>query len=62
MRRNAAPDNYMLEARSWELDRTRRAERSTRIAWIVSAAATLIAVLAVAAVSRLTPLKQQRNR
>ena len=58
MRRNAAPDNYMLEARSWELDRTRRAERSTRIAWTVAAAATLIAVLAVAAVSGLTPLKQ----
>lgn len=58
MRRNAAPDNYLLEARNWELDRARRTERSTRIAWTVAAAATLIAMLAVAAVSGLTPLKQ----
>ncbi|MDR6890816.1 MULTISPECIES: virB8 family protein [Variovorax] len=58
MRQNAAPENYVLEARSWELDRARRAERSTRLAWTVAVAATLIAVLAVAAVSGLTPLKQ----
>jgi len=58
MPRNPAPENYLLEARSWELDRASRAERSTRIAWTVAAATTLIAVLAVAAVSGLTPLKQ----
>lgn len=58
MHRNAASENYLLEAQSWELDRARRAERSTKIAWIVAAAATIIAALAVAAVSGLTPLKQ----
>lgn len=58
MHRNAAFENYLLEAQSWELDRARRAERSTKVAWIVAATATVIAVLAVAAVSGLTPLKQ----
>ncbi|MDQ0072443.1 type IV secretion system protein VirB8 [Variovorax boronicumulans] len=58
MRRNAALENYVSEAQNWELDRARRAERSSKIAWTVAAAATLIAVLSVAAVSGLTPLKQ----
>jgi len=58
MPRNAAPDTYLLEARSWEIDRARRAQRSTKVAWTMAAAAMLIAVLAVAAVSGLTPLKQ----
>jgi type IV secretion system protein VirB8 len=58
MRRDAALENYLLEAQSWELDRARRAERSAKIAWIVAAVAAAIAVLAVAAVSGLTPLKQ----
>jgi type IV secretion system protein VirB8 len=58
MRRDAALENYLLEAQSWELDRARRAERSAKIAWIVAVVAAVIAVLAVAAVSGLTPLKQ----
>ncbi|MDQ0570059.1 type IV secretion system protein VirB8 [Variovorax paradoxus] len=58
MRRNAALENYLSEAQSWELDRARRAERSNKIAWTVAAAATLVAMLSVAAVSGLTPLKQ----
>ncbi|KQW56962.1 virB8 family protein [Variovorax sp. Root411] len=58
MRRTAALENYLSEAQSWELDRARRAERSNKIAWTVAAAATLVAVLSVAAVSGLTPLKQ----
>ena len=58
MHRNAASENYLLEAQSWELDRARRAERSTKIAWIAAAAAMVIALLAVAAVNGLTPLKQ----
>lgn len=58
MPRNAALENYLREARSWELDRARRSERSSKIAWAVVAATTLIAVLSVAAVSGLTPLKQ----
>lgn len=58
MHRNAALESYLLEAQSWELDRARWSERSTRIAWIVAATAVVIAVLAVAAVCGLTPLKQ----
>ena len=58
MNRDAALENYLREAQSWELDRARRAERSARVAWIVAAVGATIAVLAVAAVSGLTPLKQ----
>ncbi|CAN7659931.1 virB8 family protein [Variovorax paradoxus] len=58
MRRDGSLENYLHEAQSWELDRARRAERSTRIAWVVATSAALIAVLAVVAVSGLTPLKQ----
>lgn len=58
MRRDASLENYLHEAQSWELDRARQAERSTRIAWAVATSAALIAVLAVAAVSALTPLKE----
>ena len=58
MQRNAALENYLLEAQSWEIDRARRAERSAKVAWVVAAVATATAVLAVAAVSDLTPLKQ----
>lgn len=58
MRRDASLENYLHEAQSWELDRARQAERSTRIAWAVATSAALIAVLAVAAVSGLAPLKE----
>ncbi|CAN7776495.1 type IV secretion system protein [Variovorax sp. LjRoot84] len=58
MHRDAALENYLLEAQSWELDRARRAERSAKLAWIVAAVAAAVALLAVAAISGLTPLKQ----
>lgn len=58
MPRNAALESYLREAQSWELDRARQSERSNKIAWTVTAAATLIAVFSVVAVSGLTPLKQ----
>ncbi|WP_062365091.1 virB8 family protein [Variovorax paradoxus] len=58
MRRDRSLENYLREAQNWELDRARQAERSTRIAWAVATSAALIAVLAVAAVSGLTPLKK----
>ena len=58
MHRDAALENYLREAQSWELDRARRAERSAKVAWIVAAVAAAIAVLSVAAVTGLTPLKQ----
>ncbi|RST50028.1 virB8 family protein [Variovorax sp. MHTC-1] len=51
-------DRYLLEAQSWEMDRTRRALRSSQIAWSVAATACVIAILSVAAVAGLTPLKQ----
>lgn len=49
---------YLGEAQSWELDRTRRALRSSKIAWSVAATASVVAVMAVGAVLALTPLKQ----
>jgi type IV secretion system protein VirB8 len=58
MHRDAALENYLREAQSWELDRARRAERSAKVAWIVAAVAAAIAVLSVAAVTGLAPLKQ----
>jgi len=56
--RNAGIESYLAEARNWELDRARRPERSARLAWVLTAVATGIAVLSVAAVAGLTPLKQ----
>lgn len=58
MNRNAGIESYLDEARNWELDRARRSERSARLAWVLTAVATGIAVLSVAAVAGLTPLKQ----
>lgn len=58
MNREPSLDRYLLEAQSWEMDRARRAERSSKIAWTVAGVASLIALLAVSAVAGLTPLKQ----
>ena len=58
MKREAAVESYLAAARSWELDRARRAERSSRIAWIVASSAALIAALSAIAIAGLTPLKQ----
>lgn len=58
MNREPAFDRYLQEAQSWELDRARRAVRSSRIAWTVASIASVTALLAVAAVAGLTPLKQ----
>ncbi|MDB5457640.1 MAG: virB8, partial [Caulobacter sp.] len=48
---------YFDEARSWNADRVRAAERSRRLAWGVAAAASLLAAVAVGAVAALAPLK-----
>ena len=48
---------YFEEARSWEQDRLKAAERSKRLAWTVACAAGALAVVAVGAVAALTPLK-----
>jgi type IV secretion system protein VirB8 len=58
MNREPTLDRYLLEAQSWEMDRARRAERSSKIAWTVAGIASVVALLAVSAVNGLTPLKQ----
>lgn len=58
MNREPLLDRYLLEAQNWELDRVRRAVRSSRIAWTVAGVASVTALLAVGAVAGLTPLKQ----
>jgi type IV secretion system protein VirB8 len=54
-----APDlkAYFAEARSWDADRVRAAERSRRLAWGVAAVSGLVAAIAVGAVAALAPLK-----
>jgi type IV secretion system protein VirB8 len=58
MQRDPAIDQYLSDARSWELDRAHRAERSARRAWVVASFALFVAVLCAAGVAGLTPLKQ----
>ncbi len=48
---------YFDEAKSWNADRLRTAERSRRLAWGVAAFAGLVATVAVGAVAALAPLK-----
>ncbi len=52
-----ALEAYYLEAESWGKDRQDSLRKSCRTAWIVAAAAVLIAVLEAAALLALTPLK-----
>jgi type IV secretion system protein VirB8 len=55
----AAPDlkTYFDEAKSWDADRLRSAERSRRLAWAAAGGAALVAAIAVGAVAALAPLK-----
>jgi len=48
---------YFAEARTWDHDRLRAAQRSRRLAWTIAAVAALLAGAAVAAVAALAPLK-----
>jgi type IV secretion system protein VirB8 len=48
---------YFAEAKSWDADRMRGAERSRRFAWIVAGCAGVLATAAVGAVAALAPLK-----
>jgi type IV secretion system protein VirB8 len=48
---------YFDEAKSWDADRLRSAERSRRLAWGVAAFAGVLATSAVGAVAMLAPLK-----
>jgi type IV secretion system protein VirB8 len=56
---NAEPDlkTYFAEAKSWNADRVRGAERSRRFAWIVAGCAGLMATTALGALAALSPLK-----
>ena len=51
------PDNYYAEAASWSADINGSLRASRRIAWIVAAAAVLVAVLEAVALTLLMPLK-----
>lgn len=57
MGREAAVEAYLEEARGWDLDRARAAERSARRAWWVAGLACLLAAVAVVAIAGLTPMK-----
>jgi type IV secretion system protein VirB8 len=57
MGREAAVEAYLEEARGWDLDRARAAQRSARWAWWVAGLACVLAVVAVVAVAGLTPMK-----
>jgi type IV secretion system protein VirB8 len=48
---------YFAEAASWDHERLIAANRSKRLAWIVAAVASGLAITGVAAVAMLTPLK-----
>lgn len=53
---------YFDEAKSWDADRLRAAERSRRFAWIVAGASGVVATAAVLAVAALAPLHGRRGR
>lgn len=48
---------YFENARSWELDRLSRSERSKKVAYVVAGVSATITVFSVVAVTMLTPLK-----
>ena len=50
-------DRYFAEAKRWDHDRLRAAERSRRLAWTAAAVLAALASAAVAAVAALAPLK-----
>ncbi len=51
-------ERYLQEARSWETDKVRAAERSKRTAWIIAGASGIMAFSSVLAGAMLTPLKR----
>jgi type IV secretion system protein VirB8 len=48
---------YFAEARSWDADRLRAAERSRRLAWSAAGVLAALSIASVSAVAVLTPLK-----
>ena len=57
MKAEADLKGYFAEARSWNADQIRGAERSRRLAWGVAGFASIVATVAVCAVAALAPLK-----
>ncbi|MGH6970945.1 MAG: VirB8/TrbF family protein, partial [Caulobacteraceae bacterium] len=57
MKAEADLKGYFAEAKSWNADQIRSAERSRRLAWGVAACAGIVATVAVGAVAALAPLK-----
>jgi type IV secretion system protein VirB8 len=55
---SSAPLEYFEAAESWDADRTRNLERTSRIAWRVAAAAGLCAVASSLAIALMMPLKR----
>lgn len=51
-------EQFLNEARSWETSKIEVAEKSRRVAWYVAAGASFIALVAVAGISVLGPLKK----
>ena len=49
---------YLKEARSFDYDSRIAAERSTRLAWLIAGAASVLALTSVAAVGVMAPLKE----
>ena len=50
-------DTYFDAARTWEYDRFRAAAGREKLAWLIAGIAVVLAIVAVAAVAMLTPLK-----
>jgi len=50
-------DAYYKDAASWNIDRVKAMRASRRVAWLVAASATVVAVLEAGALILLTPLK-----
>lgn len=57
MKRDSSVTGYLEEARGWDLDRGRAAERTARRAWGVAGFSCFVALAAVVAVAGLTPFK-----
>jgi type IV secretion system protein VirB8 len=51
-------DAYLAETKSWETHKVAAAEKSRRVAWYVAGGASLLALVAVAGISVMGPLKK----
>ena len=58
MKAEPSVDEYLEEARTWDLDRREQSAKSVRRAWTVSGVSLGVAVLALGALIGITPLKR----